>query len=122
LNNRKAIHLDGPSLAPKEKKARYDEKKFIISELPEDEQKQWSDLQESFTLHFFSSPNIMTCAELDGLVVELYHETFEDSAQDPNKFQIRAVGSFFELLLIIGTSTTRKLFHSDQTKGPQTFL
>ena len=99
MNNRKAIHVDGPSLAPKEKNARYADKKFVITELDEDEQKPWLELQESFTLHFFSSEHIMTCLELDNLVVELYHDIFV-TTKDPDKFQIRAVQPSLESLLI----------------------
>jgi len=118
LNHRKAIHVEGESLAPKPSKVRRVDEKFVISELPEKEQELWLDLQGSFSLHFFTSKDVMTCCELDDLVVTLYQKKISAS-KEPTKQQIRAVVPFTGFDLIVGSSTPREFFHLDQAKGAQ---
>ena len=95
LNLANTKHVSGRSLAPPPRKQRRTEKAFKISELDEEEEYIWKELQNKFVLRFFTSTTIMTAAELNALVVRLWRETFsKDTDELPTLPQIRAVYHF----------------------------
>jgi len=95
LNLSKTKHVSGKSLAPPPRKKCRKEKAFRISELNEEDECIWKELQDKFVLHFFTSTTIMTAAELNALVVNLWQETFsKEETESPTVSQVRAVYNF----------------------------